>query len=222
MKTSPSSRGPWACGCSSIGKASTSVASSSAAPTARLKSPGTSERSISAAPGVSRAAATLRLAVGGDDALDQLVTDDVLAAEADEVDVLDPGEDVADLNEPRGRPPLEIDLRDVTRDDELRAKAESGEEHLHLLRAGVLGLVEDHERIVQRPPAHKGQRRDLNGAALEVRVDALRIQHVVERVEERAQVGVHLRLDVTGQEAEPLAGLDGGAGEDHAADVATR
>ena len=46
------------------------------------------------------------------------------------------------------------------------------------------------------------------------------VEHVVERVEERAQVRVDLREHVAGQEAEPLAGLDGGAREDDPADLA--
>ena len=50
--------------------------------------------------------------------------------------------------------------------------------------------------------------------ALEVGRDPLGVEHVVERVEERAQVGIDLGLEVAGQEAEPLAGLDRGPGED--------
>src|SRR5262245_20371892 len=117
----------------------------SAAPTARLRSPGTSERSISVAPGVVGApvAPVLCLAVRGNDPLHELVADDVLAAEADEVDVLDPGEDVADLHQSRSRPLLQVDLCYVAGDDELGAEAEPGEEHLHLLGARVLRLVQD-------------------------------------------------------------------------------
>src|SRR5215207_8398021 len=150
-----------------------------AAPTARLRSPGTSERSMSVAPGLVDAAAALGLAVGGDDALHELVANDVLAAEADEVDVLDPGEDVA-----------ELDLGDVPGDDELRSEPEPREEHLHLLGACVLGLVEDHERRVERATPHEGERSHLDRAPLEVGVDPLWVEHVVERVEERPQVGV--------------------------------
>src|SRR4051812_10051810 len=89
-----------------------------AAPTARRRSPGTSERSISAVSGLAGARAALGLAVGGNDPLHQLVADYVLAAEADEVDVLDPGEDVAHLDQAGGRSPLQVDLGDVTGDDE--------------------------------------------------------------------------------------------------------
>src|SRR5258707_11528395 len=92
---------------------SSTPAACRAVPTARRRSPGTSERSMSAVPVGSRAAATLGLAVRGDDALDELVTDDVLAAEADEVDVLDLVEDVPDLDQPRLGATLEVDLGDV-------------------------------------------------------------------------------------------------------------
>ena len=117
---------------------------------------------------------------------------------------------------------LEIDLGDVAGDDDLGAETEPGEEHLHLLGARVLRLVEDDERVVQGAAPHEGQRRDLDRAALEVGVDPLRVEHVVEGVEEGSQVGVDLRLDVAGKEAESLAGLDRGPGQDHAADVAAR
>ena len=85
---------------------------------------------------------------------------------------------------------------------------------------GVLGLVEDHEGVVERAAAHERQRGDLDDAALEVGGDALGVEHVVQGVEERAQVGVDLGHQVAGQEAEALAGLDGGAGEDDAVDLA--
>ena len=74
----------------------------------------------------------------------------------------------------------------------------------------------------KRATAHEGERRDLDRAALEVGVDPLRVQHVVESVEERAQVGIDLGLDVPGEETEPLAGLHRRASEDHALDVAAR
>ena len=45
-------------------------------------------------------------------------------------------------------------------------------------------------------------------------------QHVVERVVERAKIGIDLLLHVAGQEAEPLAGLDRGARQDQPVDAA--
>ena len=155
------------------------------------------------------------LAVGGDDPLHEPVADDVVAAEADEADVVDRREDLADDDEAGPLVGRQVDLGDVAGDDHLRAEAEPGQEHLHLLGARVLGLVEDHEGVIQGAAAHERQRRDLDDAALEVVVDAVGIEHVVEGVEERPQVGIDLGLDVAGQEPEPLPGLDGGAGEDH-------
>src|SRR5215212_2359204 len=90
---------------------SSTPAACRAAPTARRRSPGTSDRSMSAAPVGAWAGlvAALRLAVRGDDPLHELVADDVLAAEANEVDVLDLVEDVSDLHEPGLRAALEVD-----------------------------------------------------------------------------------------------------------------
>ena len=55
---------------------------------------------------------------------------------------------------------------------------------------------------------------------LEQPLGAVGAEHVVEGVVERAQVRVDLRHQVAGQEAEPLAGLDGGSGEDDPLDLA--
>ena len=101
----------------------------------------------------------------------------------------------------------------------LRLRAEAGEEHEHLLGGGVLRLVEDDKGAVQRAPAHVGERSDLDDAALHVALHFLGLEHVVQRVVERAQIGHDLFLQVARQKAERLAGLDGGAGEDDARDL---
>ena len=81
----------------------------------------------------------------------------------------------------------------------------------------VLRLVEDDERVVQRAAAHVGERRDLDRALLASALrDLLGLEHVVERVVERPEVRVDLLEQVAGQEAEPLAGLDGRARQDDA------
>ena len=152
------------------------------------------------------------LLVGLDDPLHEPVADDVLAAEPDELDALDLADDLGHDDQPRLLLPRQVDLGHVAGHDHLRAEAEPREEHLHLLGRRVLRLVEDHERVVQRAPAHEGERRDLDHAALEVLGDLLGVDHVVERVEQRPQVGVDLGHQVARQEAEPLAGLDRRAG----------
>jgi hypothetical protein len=155
-----------------------------------------------------------------DDALHEAVADDVLAAEAHEVYPLDALEDLPHDDQAGTLVLGQVDLRDVAGDDHLRVEAQPREDHLHLLRRRVLRLVEDDEAVIERPSAHECQWRDLDLAALEERGDLLRLEHVVQRVEQRAQVRVDLRHQVARQEAEALAGLDRGAREDDAVDVA--
>ena len=88
------------------------------------------------------------------------------------------------------------------------AESEAGEEHLHLLGRGVLGLVEHDERVVQRAPAHVGERGHLDGARREQLRHELGVHHLVERVVERPQVRVDLVGERAGQESEPLPRLD--------------
>src|SRR4051794_34426984 len=160
------------------------------------------------------------LVVGRDDPLHELVPDNVLGLEADELDVVDVLEDLRHDQQTGALIALEVDLRDVAGHDHLRVEAEAREEHLHLLRRGVLGLVEDDEGVRERAAAHEGQRRDLDDTALQVLVHALGLEHRVERVEQRAQVRVDLRHHVAREEAQALAGLDGGTRQDDAVDLA--
>ena len=73
-----------------------------------------------------------------------------------------------------------------------------------------------------RPPAHICQRGHLDRPAFEVAVQPLGIHRVVERVEERAHVGVDFREDVAGEEAEPFPRLDRRAREDEPPDLPLR
>ena len=76
----------------------------------------------------------------------------------------------------------EIHLGDVAGDHDLGAKAQAGEEHLHLRGRGVLGLIKDDKRIVQCAAAHIGQRSDLDDAGLHELRDHLWIEHVPQGV----------------------------------------
>src|SRR6188472_3690729 len=154
------------------------------------------------------------LAVRLDDALHELVPNDVFVAEADERDPVERAENVLHLDQARRLLTRKVDLRDVAGDDDLRPEAEARQEHLHLLGARVLRLVEDHERVVQRAPPHEGERRDLDDALLHVRGEAVCVEHVVERVEEGPQVRVDLLEHRAGQVAEALPRLDRGTRED--------
>src|SRR2546421_11059044 len=62
--------------------------------------------------------------------------------------------------------------------------------------------------MVERAPAHVGEWRELDGAALEELSGLLEAHQVVERVVERTQVRVDLLREIARQEAETLAGFD--------------
>ena len=155
-----------------------------------------------------------RALVGGDDAAHEVVADHVHVAEGDAADALDAVEDVDRLHEARPLPRRQVDLAGIAGDDHARVLAEAGQEHLHLHRGGVLRLVEQHDGVGQRAPAHEGERRDLDDAGLQAAVDVARLHEVVERVVDRAQIRVDLVAHVAGQEAEALARLDRRARED--------
>ena len=120
---------------------------------------------------------------------------------------------------PDREPPGEIDLGDVAGDDDLGPESEAREEHLHLLGRGVLRLVENDERVVERATAHVRERRDLDDARLHQLRDRLDVHHVVQRVVQRPQVRVDLVVQRAGQEAQTLACLDRRTGQDDAADL---
>ena len=161
------------------------------------------------------------LLVGLDDAGHQRVTHHVAGLEAVEGDALDVLQHALGLHQTALAGRGQVDLGDVAGDDRLGAEADAGEEHLHLLGRGVLGLVQDDEGVGQRAAAHVGQRSDLDLLALDELADALGAHQLVEGVEERAQIGVDLLGEVTRQEAQALAGFHGGAGEDDALDLVT-
>ena len=52
---------------------------------------------------------------------------------------------------------LGVNLRHITRDNDGGPKANSRQEHLHLLRRCILALIQNDKRIVQGAPAHVGQ-----------------------------------------------------------------
>jgi hypothetical protein len=86
---------------------------------------------------------------------------------------------------------------------------EPGEKHLHLRDGRVLGFVENDEGVVERAAAHVGQRYHLDDILLREPLEDVEVHHFAERVEQRPQVGIDLGLEITGQEAEALARLDG-------------
>ena len=110
----------------------------------------------------------------------------------------------------------EVDLGGVAGDYHLGVDTEAGQEHLHLMFGGVLGLVEDDDGIVESASAHEGERGDLDGIRFHILLQFDGGEHILESVIERAQVWVDLILHVAGEESEFLASLDSRSGEDDA------
>ena len=109
--------------------------------------------------------------VGADDALDEVVADDVDVFEVAEADAFYAVEDVEGFEEAGLLGVGQVGLGEVAGDDGLGVVAEAGDEHLHLFDGGVLGLVHDDEGVVEGAAAHEGERGDLDDVGLEHLVD---------------------------------------------------
>jgi hypothetical protein len=144
------------------------------------------------------------------------VTNHVAGLEEGETDAVHPSQYFDRVLQARLLVLWQVDLGHVAGNDRGRAEADAGQEHLHLLDRRVLRLVEDDERIVERAAAHVRQRRDLDDVLFQQLDDFLHAEHLVQRVVQRAQVGVDFLGKVAGQEAELLAGFDRGADQDQA------
>src|SRR5207248_3056228 len=136
-----------------------------------------------------------------------------------EVHIVHAVEDVLHDPQPGHLTAWQVDLGDVTGDHDLRAEAQPGQEHLHLLGGGVLRLVENDEGIVEGAAAHVGQRGNLDGSGSHQFGDGLRVEHVVQRVVQRAQVRVDFLVQGAGQETQPLPRLDRRPGQDDPVDL---
>ena len=75
--------------------------------------------------------------------------------------------------------PRQIDLRNVAGDYRGRSKTDSGQKHFHLLAGSILGFIEDDKSIIQRPAAHKRQRRHLDNTSLNQAGDTFKTQHFI-------------------------------------------
>lgn len=158
------------------------------------------------------------LFVGINNVLHYPVTNHVLGAKLNEPHALDPLKDP--LGPHQSAPsPRDVDLGDISSDDNLGVEPNSGQEHLHLFWGGVLSLVQDDEAVVERATTHEGQGRNFNGVLLQHLGQTLNPNHILERVVERTQVRIDLGHQISGQIAEPLARLDCWTGEQNPLDL---
>src|SRR5882757_2479855 len=87
--------------------------------------------------------------IGVDDFGDQPMADHVGTGQLRNVDVVDAVQDIDRRAQARPAGPRQVDLRNIAGDNDFGAESQPSEKHLHLLGGGVLGLVEEDERIVE-------------------------------------------------------------------------
>ncbi len=153
--------------------------------------------------------------IGGDDVAHQAVAGHVLALQVHELNPVDALEDVLHLDKAAGVSVLQVGLRNVARHDGPAVGTKPGQKHLHLTRGGVLCLVENDERGLERPAPHVGEGDHLHPVLLQGLGQLVAGHHLPEGVVERAEVRRHLFVEVARQKPELLPGLHGGAGEDN-------
>ena len=101
-----------------------------------------------------------------------------------------------------------------------RVPAQPRQQHLELGVGTVLGLIDHDEGVVERAPAHVADRGDLDQALGHQVPDPLHRQAIRQGVVEGTQIGGQFVFHGPGQETDGFPGLDGGAGQDDAADLA--
>jgi hypothetical protein len=109
----------------------------------------------------------------------------------------------------------QVYLRYVAGYYHFRAVAQPSQDHKHLQRRGVLGLIADYHRFIECPAPHKGKRDNLNNVHLRKLSHLPKVHHILERIKQRTKIWVDLRLDITGEKPELFTRLDGGPGENY-------
>ncbi len=105
-----------------------------------------------------------------------------------------------------------IDLGDVARNDCLGAKAQTGQEHLHLFGPGILSLIEDDKGVIKCSPPHEGQGSNLDHILFHEPGGSIEIHHVMEGIIEGTEVRVYFFSDIARQEIQVFRPLPQQAG----------
>ena len=116
-------------------------------------------------------------------------------------------------------PTRQIHLSNIARDHHLRAETQSRQKHLHLGRGGVLRLVQDHKRIIERPPTHVRQRCHLDNPSLHQLRNHLWLHHVPQCIMQRPQIRVNLLIQRARKKAQLLPRLHRRTRQNNAADL---
>src|SRR5687768_4432856 len=93
--------------------------------------------------------------IGIDDTLHQRMAHDVARLKIGKSDAAHTLEHLPCLIQPTLIAARQVDLRDIAGNHRAAAETDTSQEHFHLFRRGVLRLVEDHERVIERATAHE-------------------------------------------------------------------
>ena len=144
------------------------------------------------------------------DFLHQAVANDVAFVELDKADAFDAAQHFHGVDQAAAFSGRQIDLREVAGHHHFRVEALARQHHLHLLGGAVLRFVQNDEAVVQRAAAHERDGRHFDYGALQQLLHFVGVQHVVQRVVERAQIRVDFFLQIAGQKSQALAGFHRG------------
>ena len=120
----------------------------------------------------------------------------VLCAQLNGCDPFNRLQAIPRINQPALHPVWQVGLRCVTRHDNLGKLSHPCQKHFHLSGGCVLGLIENHKRIVQRSPTHEGQRDNFDDVFVEIPLNLIEVedfcQSIKQRTEERIDLGQHV------------------------------
>ena len=88
-----------------------------------------------------------------------------------------------------------------------------------MFRSGVLGFIQNHKGVVQRPAPHKSQGGHFDHPFFQKPRSGLIVHHVVQSIVEGAEVRVHLFQKISGKESQSLPCFHGRAGQNDAVNL---
>src|SRR5580704_7469530 len=155
----------------------------------------------------SRASEVLVALISFHDSLHQAVANNIAFVEIHEADAFHAAQNIHRVDQTAALAGGQVDLREIAGNNHLGIETLPREHHLHLLRRTVLGFVQNDETVVQSAAAHERNGCYFNDGTLEQLFHLLRLQHVVEGIVQRAEIGVHFFLQIARQETQAFAGL---------------
>ena len=108
-------------------------------------------------------------------------------------------------------------LGGVTRYDHFGAETDTGQEHFHLCRCGILCFIQNNIGIVQCPASHIGKRCHFDQTLFHIFGKTFRSHDLIQGIVQGTQIRVYLTLQITGQKAQLFSGFNGRSGQDDTA-----